>query len=290
MRQVAIATSSEYVHYHRDDASLIHAMPHAGLRPVACVWSDPNVVWEAFDAVLIRTIWDYYRRYPEFLAWLARLEAGGVRVVNPVPTLRWNADKRYLLDLETAGLPVIPTRLVESATLAELFALCGWNQLVLKPAVSAGAWDTLRLERTDSAGHEAEFARLRARHTLIAQPYMAEVADAGEWSLLFFGRDYSHAVLKRPAAGDFRVQEKHGGVIVPGEPSIALIDQATTIVRALPELGHRDCLYARVDGVEAGGRLLLMELELIEPQLFLAGAPQAGAHFARLLAAALSRA
>ncbi|HET7844720.1 MAG TPA: hypothetical protein VFL14_11255, partial [Xanthomonadales bacterium] len=155
MQRLAIAVSREYDRYHPDDLPLIELLPRRGFKPEPCVWNDPNVDWSAFDAVLIRTIWDYYRRYPEFLSWLGRLERSGARVVNPVPVLRWNADKRYLLELESAGVDVIAGRVLERGTLADAFAAAEMDEIVVKPTISAGAFRTLRVTRVDAAAHEA---------------------------------------------------------------------------------------------------------------------------------------
>jgi len=287
MQRLAIAVSREYDRYHPDDLPLIELLPRRGFRPESCVWNDPNVDWSGFDAVLVRTIWDYYRRYPEYLSWLNRLERSGARVVNPVPVLRWNADKRYLLELEAAGLDVIAGRLLERGTLADAFAAADSDDIVVKPTISAGAFHTLRVTRADAAAHEAELAELLRHAPALVQRYVPEVADAGEWSLMFFGGAYSHAVNKRPRSGDFRVQEKHGGVAEPAEPSRETIGQAAAMLAALAELGHTGLTYARIDGVVIGGRLRLMEAELIEPQLFLSGQPHAAANFARALSEAL---
>jgi glutathione synthase/RimK-type ligase-like ATP-grasp enzyme len=145
----------------------------------------------------------------------------------------------------------------------------------------------LRLHPAEFAAHAADLALLARKHTLMLQPYLPEVEADGEWSLLYFDGEFSHAVRKRPKAGDFRVQEKHGGGHERAEPGPELVAQGRTVLAALPGLGFDTCLYARVDGVVSGGRLLLMELEVLEPQLFLAGAPHAGATFARLLSSHL---
>jgi glutathione synthase/RimK-type ligase-like ATP-grasp enzyme len=287
MQRLAIAVSREYDHYHPDDLPLVELLPRRGFRPEPCVWNDPNVDWSAFDAVLVRTIWDYYRRYPEYLSWLNRLERSGARVVNPVPVLRWNADKRYLLELEAGGIAVIAGRVLERGTVADAFAAAAADDIVVKPTISAGAFRTLRITRADAETHEAELAELLRHSAALVQPYVAEVATAGEWSLMFFGGAYSHAVHKRPRSGDFRVQEKHGGVAEAAEPSRETIGQASAMIAALAELGHAGLTYARIDGVVIDGRLRLMEAELIEPQLFLSGQPHAAANFARALSETL---
>lgn len=284
--RLAVATSRDFPQFHPDDAELIHQLPPFGMTPTACVWSDPRVQWASFDAVLIRTTWDYYQRYGEFVAWLNRLEAFGVRVFNPLRVVRWNADKRYLLDLERANVPVVPGRIVNRAGIAEEIRRLGSVEAVVKPTVSAGAWHTLKL-RADAADLEALLGELPDNREYLVQPYVPEVASAGEWSLMFFGGAYSHAVLKHAAAGDFRVQEKHGGTVERAEPPVAATAVAQQALAALPDLGVRGVLYARVDLVETGDGFRLMELELIEPQLFFRHDPDAARRLARALAGRL---
>lgn len=287
MQRLAIAVSREYDRFHPDDLPLVEALPRLGVRPEPCVWNDPNLDWSSFDAVLVRTIWDYYRRYPEYLAWLNRLERTGLPVLNPLPVLRWNADKRYLLDLEAAGVDVIASRVVERGTLADAFAAMAADDIVAKPAVSAGAFNTLRIRRGEAATHEAAFAELLRHAPAIVQPYVPEVASAGEWSLMFFGGRYSHAVHKLPRAGDFRVQEKHGGTADAARAPDHLVAQAAAMLDGIAGLGHAGLTYARIDGVEVAGRLRLMEAELIEPQLFLADQPHGAIACARAVVDAL---
>lgn len=286
--RLAVATSRDFPHFHPDDAELIHQLPPFGITPVACIWSDPHVQWSSFDAVLIRTTWDYYQRYGEFIAWLNRLEASGVRVYNPLRVVRWNADKRYLLDLERANVPVVPGRITNRAGIVEEIRRLDTTSAVVKPTISAGAWHTMRL-RVDAGDLAAALAGLPDNREYLVQPYVPEVASAGEWSLVFFDGVYSHAVLKRAAAGEFRVQEKHGGTVERAEPPAAAASVAQQALAALPDLGVRGVLYARVDLVETALGWRLMELELIEPQLYFRFDADAARRMARALALRLRR-
>jgi glutathione synthase/RimK-type ligase-like ATP-grasp enzyme len=281
--RLAVATCRDFPQFHPDDAELIHQLPPLGITPTPSVWNDPHVPWNSFDAVLIRTVWDYYRHYGEFVAWLHRLESLGMRVVNPLRVLLWNADKRYLLDLERADVPVVPGRISAHADLAAQIRRSGLDEVVVKPTVSAGAWHTLRL-RADASDLESALAALPENREYLIQPYVPEVAGVGEWSLMFFDGSFSHAVRKRPAAGEFRVQEKLGGTVEAAEPPPAATAVAQKALAALPDLGVRGVLYARVDLVETGAGVRLMELELIEPQLYLRFGPDAARRFARALA------
>jgi glutathione synthase/RimK-type ligase-like ATP-grasp enzyme len=201
-----------------------------------------------------------------FLAWLRALEARGVRVANGVDALAWNLHKRYLLELQREhGVPIPPTRLIrqgEPASLESLMAELGTTQVVVKPAISLSAHDTTR-HLAWSPGAEAAFAAQCARGDVLVQAFVPAIAS-GEYSLVFFAGRYSHAVLKTPAARDFRVQDDHGGAKRAVEPPPAVVAQAE---RVLAATGATHA-YARVDGVMAGTTFLLMELELIDPELF----------------------
>ena len=290
--RLAILTSRDHATGHPDDRTLFDALARRGVEPLVRIWDDESVEWARHDALLVRTPWDYYRRWPEFSAFLDRIERLALRTINPIATLRWNADKRYLAELAGAGLPVVPTRYVErgdDAALARAIAatLEGGVDAVVKPAISGGAWRTWRVDPRNGAAVRAALETALASAALLVQPYVGAVAREGEWSLLFFGGRYSHALLKRPRAGDFRVQEKHGGTFAHTEPDAALVAAAQRIVDALPALGHDGVLYARIDGVVVDGAFRLMELEAFEPQLFLDGRPAAAARFADVVAAAL---
>lgn len=288
-----VVTSRDYATLHADDRPLVDALLARAVQPVPLVWDDDGVDWTAYDLVVVRTPWDYYKRIDAFTAWLARLEALGAPVVNPVRTLRWNADKRYLVELAADGWDSLPTASVErgdTTPLAALLAARGWDDVVVKPTVSGGAWHTFRSRAGEAAAREAQFRALVARADALVQPYLPEIESAGEWSLLHFGGAYSHAVLKEPKAGDFRVQSEFGGAVRLAEPPPAAIEAARRGLDRLPALGHPGCLYARVDGVMVDGVFRLMELELIEPQLFFTQCPAGAERYADVLVSAVATA
>lgn len=280
MQRIAIATSSEHPHGHEDDRPLFDALAPLGLLPQPVIWNDPAVAWERYDAVWVRTTWDYYLRYPEFLAWLARLDAAGVVVCNRTSVLRWNADKRYLLELGHAGVSTVPSRLAQADELAAIVRACPWPRVVVKPTVSAGAWHTVVVDR-DAGDLDARLAGLPDTLEYLVQPCLDVVSADGEWSLLYFGGVLSHCVLKRTAPGDFRVQASHGGSAELAAPPALALKAAEDLFTVLDRSGRRDLAVARVDGVVDDGRFLLMEVELIEPQLFLSLIPEAGLTAAR---------
>ncbi|RUL76636.1 ATP-grasp domain-containing protein [Dyella choica] len=280
--RLAIASSRQYSSLHEDDLHLATMLERVGMKSTVCVWNDPELDWTAYDAVLVRTIWDYYEHYPAFLAWTHTLDRLGITVINDTGMLRWNSDKHYLLDLQRQGVPIIPTRAASGVALHEMLSAMDAREIVIKPTVSGGAWHTVR-GRIGSADFEQALAQLPQRLDYLVQPFVPEIASNGEWSLLYFGGEFSHAVLKRPMSGDYRVQVEHGGSITPAMPDQAMLNAGGKILAAVGALGHQQPLYARVDGVVANGQFLTMELELIEPSLFLADRPDATERFAHLL-------
>jgi glutathione synthase/RimK-type ligase-like ATP-grasp enzyme len=227
-----------------------------------------------FDLILPLVAWGYHLRYERWLAFLDRAQAQHWPMFNPASLLRWNSDKSYLVELGAAGVPTVPTLAVAQLCDGDLDEArhrfdCDW--LVIKPPVSASATGTYRLGRNDDLPPGS------LGRPMIVQPLIEAVATEGEYSLMLFEGEFSHAVIKQPKVGDFRVQEQYGGSTHPCPPppgGIALARQALAA-------GPVKATYARVDIVHDGaGNLLIMELELIEPALFLDGAPDGGAAFA----------
>ncbi len=287
MTRIALATYSKLPTLNDDDRLLIPALAALGVTAVPAVWDSGQACWDEFQGVLIRSSWDYHLRPLEFLDWIARLERGGVRVWNPGALLRWNHHKRYLQDLAARGVATVPTRWLargEPADLRGLLADVGWREAVIKPAVSASAFGTWRSSTETASRDQSRLEELLTAGDVMVQPLLSEVSDAGEWSIVFLGGRFSHAVLKRPAAGDYRVQWEFGGSAVSAAPARRLIADAGRVLAAVPG----DALYARVDGVEREGRLVLMELELIEPHLFLGWDDGAAGRLAEALRAALA--
>lgn len=286
MAPVALATCRQYPGLLDDDAPLVAALAAAGVKARPAVWDEPQD-WRRFEAVLLRSVWDYYERPDEFLPWLAHLERVGARCFNPPALVRWNADKRYLRELAERGVPIPPTLWFERGSdpgaAAAAVAASGWDDVVIKPTISGGAWRTRRIAAREAVRHLDDMALVLRDAGLMAQPFLPEIVEQGEVSLLFFGGAFSHAALKRAKPGDYRVQWTHGGTHVPQAAAPDLVAQARRVLDAAPAPG----LYARVDGVLRDGRLLLMELEQIEPFLFLGLDAGAGARLAAALLAAL---
>ncbi|MBW7946205.1 MAG: hypothetical protein H3C60_07135 [Sphingomonadaceae bacterium] len=235
----------------------------------------------AGDAIVLPLIaWGYQARADDWSAALDAWEAAGVPIANPVPLMRWNTDKRYLFDLEAKGVPVIPTAFVPALSdtdLTEARARFG-DTVIVKPPISGGADGTYRLAPGDPVPADAH------GKPMLIQPLMAAIATEGEYSLFYFGGRFSHAILKVPSAGDFRVQEQYGG----REITVDAPAGARAVAEAALGAAPGDALYARIDMVRgADGGLRLMELELIEPDLFLSHAADGGSLFAEALRARL---
>lgn len=280
--RVALVTSLDLPELFGGERLLLPALVQLGAQVSICIWDDPDVDWADFDAIVIRCPWDYHEKLAAFSAWLTRLEQLQVKVLNDIATLRWNLNKNYLFELQNAGLTLIPSICLkpeDQRSLDELLATMQSDEIVVKPVQSAGAWRTLRVQKGQAALYESDFNQWRLEQDFLVQPFMPEIVTQGECSLVFFDGEYSHALIKRAKQGDFRVQSDHGGSVDVMQASPELIAQAEKILQALP----RTPCYARVDGVIREGQFLLMELELLEPELFLELAP----HAATLLAQAI---
>lgn len=243
-------------------------------------WRDPSIDWDRYDAAYICAPWDYPQHAEEFLRVLTKIDGSSACLVNSIELVRWNLVKTYLRDLESRGVAIVPSLWIaeiDSAQVRGWFERFGSRALVVKPDLGANAKDTFVLESPVDDERLAHVRQTFRDRSLIAQPFVDSIRTEGEYSLFFFSGALSHAILKRPQAGDFRVQEEHGAEIVRVDPSAELVETARRVlVRVDPQP-----VYARVDLVRGSDdRLWLMELELIEPSLYLRMDPSAAARFA----------
>ncbi|WP_347717602.1 hypothetical protein [Sphingomonas sp.] len=254
------------------------ALEGAGIEVVARRWTDPAAE-DGVDLVLPLTAWGYHARQSEWLSLLDRLETAPVATLNPVALLRWNSDKAYLAELSDAGVPTVPTIVVDAldeAALAAARARFQATELVVKPPVSAAAHGTYRLAMGDAVPAAV------AGQRMLVQPFQRGIALRGELSLMVFGGAYSHAIVKYPKPGDFRVQPHLGGRDEPVEAPPEAIALARAALAATPAAAA----YARVDMIaDEDGDWRIMELELIEPALWLPRAPGSAERFATAIRA-----
>jgi glutathione synthase/RimK-type ligase-like ATP-grasp enzyme len=256
------------------------ALEAAGIEVEPRSWTELGDL-SGVDAVLPLVAWGYHLRFAEWQSLLDRMAAPDAPLMlNPPALLRWNSDKSYLAQLSAAGVDTVASRTVESlddAALTKARAAFG-NEVVVKPLVSAGADDTFRLSGDDPIPTSVFGKRM------LVQPFMPSIARSGEYSLMLFGARFSHCIIKRPKAGDFRVQPHLGGSETPCPPPAGAIALAQAALAAAPAAAT----YARVDMIEAeDGTLQIMELELIEPALWLQHAPDQGVAFAAAIASAI---
>jgi len=289
MSTIALVTYRDLPQLTREDQLVCSFLQTLGVETQAVVWDAPDVAWDSYQAVVVRSCWDYHLHPSRFIRWLRYLEHMQVPLWNPIPILQWNLHKTYLRDLQAQGVAIPPTCWLKRSCTAELATILteqGWKKAVIKPAISATAYQTWRTTHEQARQDQSRFAALVQHSDILVQHFMDPVVAYGEWSFVFFHKQYSHAVLKKAQAGDFRVQDDFGGTVEVVSPGMALIEQAQQIIHCI----KGPLLFARVDGIELGGRLVLMELELIEPFLFLESDPHAVERFARAIVRALPNA
>ena len=283
--RIALVTHAGLPDLDPDDLPLVPAFAALGARAEPVLWDDPAVDWSAFAAVLLRSPWDYFRRYDEFLAWCARAAAES-RLFNPQELVAWNTDKRYLVALAERGAPVVPTVHLEPGSRADLAGLAaghGWSEVIVKPSVSADSWETIHVGPDRIAEGQAHLDRLLPGRAMLVQPFLPAVESRGERCLVFLDGELAHAVRKNPLTRGGRWAGLPEGVPVVPSPEERAAAEAVLDL-ACPERP----LYARVDLVhDEAGAPLLLELELTEPTLFLEEHPGAAD---RLAAALLRRA
>lgn len=263
-------------------ARLQRALDQAGINVVPTPWTahvDDASGLRGFARVLPLLAWGYHFDHPRWLRACATWQRDGVALANPANVLAWNSDKRYLRELAGRGVAIPATTFTDRLrqdVVEGMFDQTGADELIIKPAISGGAWKTARLRRGDAVDAADVEGML-----MLVQPYLPTIEDLGETSLLYFGGRLSHVVNKRPVAGEFRVQEEFGGLYrVLDDPPAGAVALAEQVLAAI----DAPLLYARIDVVpDAGGRWLLMEAELIEPDFYLGSDPAQGAGFARAL-------
>jgi glutathione synthase/RimK-type ligase-like ATP-grasp enzyme len=278
--RVAFVTWSGGPDLSADDRLAADACAARDIQVEAVPW-DVARDWTRYDAIVIRSTWNYHLQPAEFATWIDRCEAAGCRLWNPPAVLRWNMDKRYLLELGAAGLLVPETVVVPQGSIVGLDDVLreqGWTDAVVKPVVSASAFQTFRAGHANGDGQasaQAAFSEAVAARDMLVQKFVPEIT-AGELSLMFFGGRFSHAVRKVPPDREFRVQEEFGGQVSAIAPDTETLGTCETALSYVPG----PTLYARIDGVTTDRGFEVIEVEVIEPSLFLRHDPAAATRFA----------
>jgi len=265
-KNIGFFTCEDFPGFTEDDLILADLFKQNGFNIKSVVWSKSENNLSDFDNLILRSTWDYHLRYNEFEKWINKIEKEKIKVWNPVKIIKWNMNKTYLKDFYEAGLYIVPTEFIININEETVKHILQnkWEEIVIKPSVSATAYKTWRLKKEEIPMLPEIIGNYSKDEIILVQKFMPEIKSKGELSFIFFNKVYSHAVIKTAKAGDFRVQKNFGGETKQIEPSLELISQAQKFVEFIKE----DLLYARVDCVESGGKLFLMELELIEPELF----------------------
>jgi len=255
------------------------ALENKGVLVERTNWDNPDYDFSSTDAVVFRTIWDYFERYSAFENWLKKVSTL-TKVINPLSLIKWNIDKHYLADLKTKGIAIMDTVFVDTGahvTLQSVADAKGWEDLVIKPAISGAAFHTYKIMASEIAEKEDLFKQLVAERDMLVQEFQPTIMTKGEASLMVFNGKYTHAVLKRAKEGDFRVQDDFGGSVHsynPSQEEIAFAEKTFAACDVLPAYGRADIVW------DKNNKPQLSELEIVEPELWVRNCPKAANAFA----------
>ena len=244
-----------------------------GLKVDITYWDNPSYEWQQTKSVLFRTVWDYFERFDEFWEWLEQVKTK-TRLINSYELIKWNIDKHYLRDLKNNDIQVVPTYFVDKGnniSLKEIANLKDWKHIVIKPAISASAFNTYKITNDEIEQKEQLFHELLQTHDMLVQPFFPTISELGEASLMVFGGKFTHAILKKAKTGDFRVQDDFGGTVHDYNPTQEEIDFAEKVFQSCISMP----IYGRVDIIwDTNKNLYLSELEIIEPELWIRNRPE----------------
>ena len=265
--KIAILTCNQLPELTPQDRPLILELAKHSIVAIPVIWDSPNVNWSDFDYLVFRNTWDYFEKEVQFNTWLTKIEKLGIKTLNSIAIIKENKHKFYLREMEQQGVQILPTIFINKTSNLSLKTLIPstWKKAVIKPAFSAGSYQTEVFDITDSEIISLQYKVIAAEKELLLQEFIPEILSLGETSFIFFNKKFSHAVNKKPVEGDFRIQVQFGGKYTLVEPNSNLITQAQKIVNRFAD----DLLYARVDGIIIDNQLHLMEVECIEPDLYL---------------------
>jgi glutathione synthase/RimK-type ligase-like ATP-grasp enzyme len=264
--RIAILSCEKLPNLTQNDQLLIPAMAKVNIEATVVIWNDKTVNWSDFDYLIFRNTWDYFEKEAEFNLWLNQIEHLGIKTLNSIDIIKKNKHKFYLREMEKQGIKILPTVFIDKMDTLDIDKIIPshWKKVVIKPAFSAGSYQTEVFELKDIRKINTDYKKIASEKELLLQEFMPEIQTLGETSFIFFDKKFSHAVNKKPAAGDFRIQVQFGGQYTLVHPSAELIGKAQQIVNTFTGA----LLYARVDGIVIDNELHLMEVECIEPDLY----------------------
>ena len=264
---IAILTCDQLPNLNLQDQPLLAELAKHTITASPMIWDKPETNWSDFDYLIFRNTWDYFEKEAQFNSWLEQIEKLGIKTLNSIGVIKQNKHKFYLREIERQGVPILPTVFINKTNALSLSKLVPshWKKAVIKPAFSAGSYQTTVFDISDIDKINSEYQSIAAEKELLLQEFMPEIQTLGETSFIFFNKKFSHAVNKKPADGDFRIQVQFGGKYKLIHPASDLIAQAQKIIDSFSE----NLLYARVDGIIIDNQLHLMEVECIEPDLYL---------------------
>ena len=249
------------------------ALEAKGLKVDITYWDNPSYEWQQTKSVVFRTVWDYFERFDEFWEWLEKVKTK-TRLINSYELIKWNIDKHYLRDLKNNDIQVVPTFFADKGnniSLKEIANLNDWKHIVIKPAISASAFNTYKITNDEIEQNEHLFHELLQTHDMLVQPFFSTISELGEASLMVFGGKFTHAILKKAKKGDFRVQDDFGGTVHDYNPTQEEINFAEKVFQSCTSMP----IYGRVDIVwDTNKNLYLSELEIIEPELWIRNRPE----------------
>ena len=284
---IALLTCYAFPNLIEADQKLIPELALLGFSAEAVIWDDPEVNWKKYDIAIIRNTWDYFQKTSVFYSWLEKMNETSCSFINPLSVIRWNMHKFYLREMSDAGILVIPSLFLPyTSTPQDINSLIpsDWSQIIIKPAISAGSYLTELMDINDMEAIIIKYGNMVAERDIIIQKFIPEIVRNGEISMVFFDKKFSHAVVKKPKSGDFRIQSQFGGKYQAFIPDANTLNAAQDILNYVKS----DLIYARVDGIISDNKFYLMELELIEPDLYMDFIPNGQVRFAESISRAIS--
>jgi glutathione synthase/RimK-type ligase-like ATP-grasp enzyme len=274
--RIVLATANDQPDITPSDRLYADALERRGCRVRGAPWNGEGTAFADADAIVIRSTWGYYKEEGLFRAWTESM-ASSTRLFNPIGLVRWNLRKDYVGELAAAGVrvPACHFAVADVAAIDRVFVETGWSRAVIKPAVGGGGYAVELVARDEVASTVARLPESIRATGVLVQEFLPEIAD-GELSQIFFDGRFSHAVRKRPRVGEFRVNSRFGATRSSEQSEPQIIAQGASALHALPELP----LYARVDGVVRGSELIVLEVEVLEPALFMEFDPASAERFA----------